>query len=282
MLTAVTSGKSAPGVTTSTWALALSWPGPLLVADCDPAGGDMAAGLLPGRVSQDRGLLSWSAAARRGTPDVPATSMLAAHAVELPEAPGVWLLPGFANATQGYSFTDEVWERLAGALAQSAAAGRDALVDTGRLVGRPANGPVLRAADRVLLTVRPSVRSVHAAVDLTGRLAAELGDLSAVSALVVGDGPYSATEVAAALDLPLAGTLPSDRQAAVALTDGAPASMRTLQRSGLLKAAGRLARTLAADYQPAAHQPAAHQPGAQQPDTGYMPAEGYASAQAAT
>lgn len=273
MLTVLTSGKSAPGVTTSTWALALSWPGPLLVADCDPAGGDMAAGLLPGRVSQDRGLLSWSAAARRPTPVVSATSMLAVHAVELPEAPDVWLLPGFANATQGYSFTDEVWERLAGALRESAAVGRDALVDTGRLVGRPASGPVLRAADRVLVTVRPSVRSVHAAVDLTGLLAAELGDLSTVSALVVGDGPYSATEVAAALDLPLAGTLPADRQAAAALSDGAPASMRALQRLGLLKAAGRLARALAAAHQPDVHQPDVHQPDAHQPDVGYVSAE---------
>ena len=43
MLTVVTSGKAAPGVSTSVWALALSWPRPLLVADCDPAGGDLAA-----------------------------------------------------------------------------------------------------------------------------------------------------------------------------------------------------------------------------------------------
>ncbi len=251
MLTAVTSGKSAPGVTTSTWALALSWPGPLIAADCDPAGGDMAAGLLPGRVSQDRGLLSWSAAARRDRPASGGASMLAAHAVELPEAPGVWLLPGFTNATQGYSFTDEVWERLALVLERSAAAtGRDALVDTGRLVGQPANWPVLRAADRVLVTVRPSVRSVHAALDLTGRLRDELGDLSKVAALVVGDGPYSAREVASALGLPLAGTLPTDRPAAAALSDGAQATMRSLQRSALLKAAGGLARNLAAGHQP--------------------------------
>ena len=43
MLTAITSGKAAPGVTTSVWALALTWPRPVLVADGDPAGGDMGA-----------------------------------------------------------------------------------------------------------------------------------------------------------------------------------------------------------------------------------------------
>jgi hypothetical protein len=249
MLTVITSGKSAPGVTTSTWALALSWPQPLIVADCDPAGGDMAAGLLAGRVSQDRGLLSWSSSARRGTPAMTAATMLSSHAVELPEQPNVWLLPGFTNATQGYSFTEVVWERLALALERSSAAiSRDALVDTGRLVGERTNWPVLRAADHVLVTVRPSVRSVHAAEDITQRLRYELGDLAKVGALVVGDGPYSANEVASALGLTLAGTLPTDRQAAAVLSDGASATMRTLQRSALLKAAAGLARRLAAGH----------------------------------
>jgi cellulose biosynthesis protein BcsQ len=251
MLTVITSGKSAPGVTTSTWALALAWPRPVLAADCDPAGGDMAAGLLPGRVRLDRGLLSWSSSARRGTPALSAATMLAAHSVELPEQPTVWLLPGFTNATQGYSFTEDVWERLALALERSSAAiNRDAVVDTGRLVGERTNWPVLRAADHVLVAVRPSVRSVHSAQDVTTRLRYELGDLSKVEALVVGDGPYSTNEVAAALGLSLAGRLPTDRQAAAVLSDGASATMRTLHRSALLKAAAGLARKLTGAHDP--------------------------------
>src|SRR4051795_12206915 len=111
MLTVLASGKAAPGVTTSTWALALSWPRALLVADCDPAGGDMAPGLLAGRVSLDLGLLSWSTAARRGLPASAPATLLAEHAVEVPERPQVALIPGFATATQGTSFTPETWER---------------------------------------------------------------------------------------------------------------------------------------------------------------------------
>src|SRR3954463_6554489 len=122
VLTVVASGKSAPGVTTSMWALALSWPGPLLVADCDPAGGDRAPGLLAGRVGLDRGLLSWSTAARRGLAATAAATLLTEHAVQLPERPQVLLLPGFATATQGTSFTPETWERLALALKESGAA----------------------------------------------------------------------------------------------------------------------------------------------------------------
>src|SRR3954451_2157523 len=112
VLTVVTSGKAAPGVTTSTWALALSWPQPLLVADCDPAGGDMTSGWLAGRVGLDRGLLSWSTAARRGLSAPGAAALLTEHAVQVPEGPQISLLPGFATATQGTSFTSETWERL--------------------------------------------------------------------------------------------------------------------------------------------------------------------------
>lgn len=246
MLTVVTSGKAAPGVTTSTWALALSWPRPLLVADCDPAGGDMAPGLLAGRLGLDRGLLSWSTAARRGVPGTAAAALLTEHTVQVPERPEVSLLAGFATAAQGASFTAETWERLALALEHSAAAvGRDVLVDAGRLITDRGCWPVLRAADQVLLAVRPSVRSVHAAQDGAQRLRQELGDLDKAAALVVGDGPYSAGEVARALQLPLAGALPYDRAAAEVLSDGALSSPKTVRRAALMRAASSLAGNLA-------------------------------------
>jgi len=247
VFTVLASGKAAPGVTTSTWALALSWPRPLLVADCDLAGGDMAPGMLAGRVGVDRGLLSWSAAARHDQPVAAAATLLIEHALQVPEQPQVSLIPGFATTTQGSSFTNRAWERLAAALERSAASsGRDALVDAGRLVTDRGCWPVLRAADRVLLTVRSSVRSVHAAQDAVQRLRQELGDLATVSALVVGAGPYSAGEVAKALDLPLAGVLPEDRAAAAVLSDGARLGTKAMQRSALMRAATSLAEGLAA------------------------------------
>jgi hypothetical protein len=246
VVTVVTSGKAAPGVSTATWALALSWPRPLLVLDGDPAGGDMAAGLLAGRVSADRGLLSWSGSARRGGAAMAGAALFADHAVELPEHPDVWFLPGFTHATQGSSFTEQTWAQLAAALrATGPALDRDALLDTGRLTTEHGNGPLLRAADRVLLAVRPSVRSVHAAQAAATRLRGELGDLTRVSALVIGEGPYPASEVAAALEIPLAGALPLDPRTAAVLSDGAVASTRLLRRSPLLKAATRIATNLA-------------------------------------
>ena len=249
MLTVVASGKAAPGVTTSTWALAVAWPRPVLVADCDPAGGDMAAGLVAGRVSTDRGVLSWSTAARHGVSATAAAGMLPAHAAELPERPDVWFVPGFANATQAHSFTEDTWDRLGRALqCCSAAIGRDALVDAGRLAGQQwaVTVPVLRASDQVLLAVRPTLRSVHAAQDTVTRLRYELGDLARVSALVVGDGPYRAAEVATALEIRLAAQLPADRAAAGALSDGTVMPMKLLLRSPLLRAATGLTQKLIA------------------------------------
>lgn len=206
----------------------------------------MAPGLLAGRVGVDRGLLSWSTTARRGLPATAAAALLAEHTVQVPEHPPVSLIPGFATATQGTSFTSETWERLALALRESTIAlGRDVLVDAGRLATDRGCWPVLRAADQVLLAVRPSVRSVHAAQDAVQRLRRELGDLAKVAALVVDDGPYSAGEVAKALQLPLAGVLPYDRTAAAVLSDGAMSSMKALRRSALIRVASSLAAKLA-------------------------------------
>ena len=44
MLIAMTSAKGAPGVTTAALALALSWPRRTVLAELDPAGGDVLAG----------------------------------------------------------------------------------------------------------------------------------------------------------------------------------------------------------------------------------------------
>ena len=45
MMTVLASLEHAPGVTTSTLGLATAWPRPLLLAECDPAGGDLSSWL---------------------------------------------------------------------------------------------------------------------------------------------------------------------------------------------------------------------------------------------
>ena len=232
------------GVTTATWAFGLSWPGAVLAVDADPAGGEMAAGLLLGRVQIDRGLLSWSTAARRASP-VEAASMFAGHVVGLPEAPQLWVLPGFQSAAQAAAMDVGGWDGLARALGNAnAAMGRDVVVDCGRLGDRTC-WPVIRAADRVLLMSRRSGRSIHAARNATSLLSSRMGDLRSVGLLVVNDGgPYDPRAIAEGLGVPLVGVLPADPATAAVLVDGA-APGRGIGRSRLGKAAASLAGQLA-------------------------------------
>jgi hypothetical protein len=68
-LIAVAADKGSPGVTTTAVALAAVWPRPVLLAECDPAGGDLVFRLPAadrGRLDTRRGLLSLAVAARRG------------------------------------------------------------------------------------------------------------------------------------------------------------------------------------------------------------------------
>lgn len=241
MLTVVAAGKAAPGASTSTWALARSWPRPVLVVDADPAGGDLAAAL-PGQVETGRGILSWSAAAR----SVDAAALAAdvpGHVVDVGPAVGadVWLMPGCANAAQGATLTPAVWTRLAEALAQvGERLGRDVLVDSGRLTDGRGCFPVAATADLVLVVTRCTLRSAHAAREATARLREESGSLANVRALAITHGPYPAGEIAAALGLRLGGTLPYDPSAAAAFSDGV--RTRGRGRTTLSAAAAQLAQ----------------------------------------
>jgi MinD-like ATPase involved in chromosome partitioning or flagellar assembly len=242
---AVTGGKAGPGATTAALALALSWPGPVLLVDADGAGGDMVPGMLPGRAGTERGLLSWLVATRR-LAVLEAAQVLAEHVVSLPEAPEVWLMPGVQHGGQLQPLAAGGWERLARVLEREpTAAGRDVIVDTGRL-SSGACWPVLAVADQVLLTVRPTARSIQGARGAADQLREHLGDLALVRLLICGAGEYSAKDVSQQLWVPVAGALPQDRAAAAVLTEGAAAGMRLLRRSRLLRSAASLAAELVA------------------------------------
>jgi len=128
---------------------------------------------------------------------------------------------------------------------ESAAAGRDVIVDTGRL-NPGACWPVLAVADQILLAVRPTARSIQGARGAAEHLREHLGDLALVRLLICGGGDYSAKDVSEQLGVPVAGALPPDPAAAAVLTDGAAAGMRSLKRSRMLRSAASLAGELVA------------------------------------
>lgn len=242
-LIALAADKGSPGVTTTTVALGAVWPRPVVLAECDPSGGDLAlrlsgpggAALLP-----TRGLLSYAAAVRRGV------APLRDH-TQLLEG-GLEVLLGLQTAEQASGLAG-LWAGVAAGL--GAERDVDVLVDCGRLgPGSPAVD-VLRRADQVLLLTRPSLDAI---VHLRDRLAALLPELVRegrspdVGVLVIAplrhDG--AAGEVAAALAqsgvaVPVLGRIVEDVEGAAGLR-GLP--VRRLDRSWLVRSSREIVALL--------------------------------------
>jgi len=153
-LIAIASDKGAPGVTTAALALAAVWPRPVLLAECDPAGGDLvyrfpAAG--GGHLDPRRGVLSLAVIARRGM----APHQVWGHAQKLHG--GLDVLAGVTNAEQGAGLS-LLWGPIGKVLASLPQA--DVIADCGRL---GADGPLydlLAEATTVVLVSRVHVADV--------------------------------------------------------------------------------------------------------------------------
>ena len=165
-LIVVAADKGAPGVTTTALALAAVWPRPVLLAECDPAGGDIAFRFPAAdgeRLDPRRGTLSLAVAARRGLQ----SGQVWEHTQKL--YGGIDVLLGVTNADQGASLS-VFWGQLGQVLASVPRA--DVIADCGRL---GADGPVtdlLAEASRVLLLTRAEVGEVIRLRDRTVALAA--------------------------------------------------------------------------------------------------------------
>ena len=153
-LIAIASDKGAPGVTTAALALAAVWPRPVLLAECDQAGGDLvyrfpAAG--GGHLDPRRGVLSLAVVARRGMQP----QQVWEHVQKLHG--GLDVLAGVTNAEQGAGLS-LLWGPIGKALAALPQA--DVIADCGRL---GADGPLydlLVEATAVVLVSKVHVADV--------------------------------------------------------------------------------------------------------------------------
>jgi len=153
-LIAVAADKGAPGVTTTATALATVWPRPVVLAECDPAGGDIVyrlPGAHGGRLDPRRGLLSLAVAARHGLEP----GQVWEHAQRL--RGGLDVLAGVTNAEQG-SGIEPLWGPVGGLLATLP--GADVIADCGRLGPDGPHYELLAAAAIVVLIIRPSLGEV--------------------------------------------------------------------------------------------------------------------------
>lgn len=243
MITAMISALGAPGVSTTVAALATAWPGPVLAVDADPVRGALVPGWLSrwwvdGRVSTETGIAT-VAAATRGLTSLPAEA-LAGHTQQVPHARHVRVLGGVLHREQSVAIGTEGWHRLASALRDLSDSGPDVLIDAGRR-DTQTPWPLLAEADRILLAVRPRLRSCSGSTDLARSLRARYGDR--VQLAVLATESRTAAEAAAALDLPVGITVPVDFPSAQVFADGVHGPEH-LQRRPLWKATRRVARGL--------------------------------------
>ncbi|MEU9023222.1 hypothetical protein [Actinomadura sp. NPDC048394] len=192
-LIALAADKGAPGVTTAAVALGAVWPRPVLVAECDQAGGDLVYRLPAaapdggagrqgggdgGMLNPARGLLSLAATARRGLrPD-----QIAEHCQRL--VGGLDVLVGLTNAEQAQAMT-WLWGPLGRAFAGLGPV--DVIADCGRLGAGTPLTELLREADLVVLLTRATLEQVAHLRERVAALAAELRGGPPVGVLVLAD-----------------------------------------------------------------------------------------------
>jgi hypothetical protein len=253
-LIALVSAKS-DGASTAAAALALASRRPVLLAELDMAGGSLRHGLLrnisrgpqqerlDGRIGLHRlPQADWE----RSATDGDFTPQVAEHLWPLDDSDYRVALPGLTDPRQAASLTG-IWPTLLNVLQATDQQLRwDVLIDGGRLAWEGGRlhpiltpGPVLRAADLVLLVVRANEAGQTLAFPAVQALQAELAACGrgwqALGVLVVGNG-YRMEEVGHALGAPVLASLPCDNAAASHLAAGG-SMPRAVIRSRLMRAA---------------------------------------------
>jgi hypothetical protein len=172
-LIAIAADKGSPGVTTTAVALAAVWPRRVLLAETDPAGGDLvyrSRAAHGGVLDPNSGLLSLAATARRGL----AAEQLWDHAQPL--TGGLDVLVGLGGAEQAAGLAG-LWPSLGQAfatLAESPNGAADVIADCGRI---GADSPTLELfphAALLLLVARTEPEHLARVRDRAGALSAKL------------------------------------------------------------------------------------------------------------
>ncbi|WP_051415723.1 hypothetical protein [Nocardiopsis sp. CNT312] len=226
MLVCVASAKGSPGVSTAALAMALAWLSPVLLAELDPAGGDLRPRIMPSLTGSHQ-LLNLASADTLTSKDV------AAQVVSL-DPPGHTkvVLPGLSDPTTAGALS-QTWPDLAEVLCgfqlREGQPSLDVVADCGRL-GVETPQPVLARADAVLVLLRARLDSVAVTAPVIARLKKSCA--APVLPVLVQDGPYGARDIERTLGQRCA-RLPYDPAGAGALESGRWG--RRLDRSALLR-----------------------------------------------
>ncbi|MFB7512885.1 hypothetical protein [Streptomyces sp. NPDC056144] len=221
----------APGATTTALALLRAWPlaegRRMVLAECDPDGGAILAGALGGEVTADRGLRNLALSSRtQDLVDAFWPQLLVLRDEAKSSEGNRLLLPGLTSPDQAPGLSP-VWGQLADLFTGIDQYGHDVLVDLGRSGAFGSSSVLALRADTVLLVVRGTVRSFHAAASRIKALRAQMdgesgGGSGALGILLIRQGPYGPREAESELGVRVVATLPYRPEEAAVLSDGAP------------------------------------------------------------
>lgn len=248
----LTSASGAPGVTTLAVGLALTWPRPVLLADCDPGAHQaVLAGYLAGQSAGGKGLLRVAEAHRDRRP---LREVVLDQCLPLADPDGErrLFLPGFARPGSAALFAG-VWDDLGDTFDRLSDLGYDVIVDAGRLGPHGLPGPLLDRSALTALVLTSSLRAVMSArAYLPGLTEQErLSTAGRTGLVLVGEGePYGRHEIAKALGVGVHAVVARDAASAEHLSDGRPRHRRfdssplvRSLRSAAEVLAGRLTRS---------------------------------------
>lgn len=231
----------APGVSTTAWLLAWVWPEEtggrqVLLIDADPAGSVLRE-VSPVRLAPTAGAVSLAA-----EPHPVDAEALLSHAVQLDASGQRYLLPGITLPPQARSVAP-VWSALVEVARDLHLLGMDVVIDAGRWGHALAPSDLVTEADEALVVMEPTARASLAAASTIRELTAMRAPRPAPRAVVRDSGPYTAAEVADALDAAVL-TVADDPRAARAILDR-PGTRP--DRSPLWRSARSLAATILAN-----------------------------------
>ncbi|KDA07184.1 hypothetical protein DC31_00230 [Microbacterium sp. CH12i] len=248
----LTSTSGAPGVSTLAAALTLNWPRPALLLEADVAKtSHLLAGYLRGQYKHTHSLTEAAIANLRGGLD---GETLFGQTISLGE--GRYAIPGFSDIGGARGTTSAFWANMLRAIDQlptaAAAPDLDIIVDAGRFVPGDPRGPIIAAAEAVLLvtgTTLPDIHALYAAEPAFMTMLEQAGHADYLK-LVLTKSPlttvtrYTQSEISPKTGLAVAGALPWDPAAASHYSHGAAAPSK---RSGYTKALADIISTTDAD-----------------------------------
>ena len=248
----LTSAGGSPGVTTLALGLALTWPRPVLLADCDPGAHQaVLAGYLRGQSSSGKGLLRVAEAHRDRRP---LREVVIDQCLLLTGEDGDrrLFLPGFTRPGSASHF-GAVWEDLADTFDRLGDVDVDVIIDAGRLGPTGLPIPLVERSALTALVLGSTLRAVMSArvhlPTITDHSRLSSSTRHQFGLVVVGEGqPYGRSEIGKALGVPVVADVARDPQAAAHLSDGAPRPRR-FDTSPLVRSLRSAATTLAATLQ---------------------------------